>query len=116
MLNLPDGVIPAARQIVQICLAEISSEGKLQEVADGPDDFVGQVATGILADCLRSHQLKLEMIERWTMEIVAHLFHAHGRCACGHVLRSAREQAELQCIECRLVLLAENSLRSEFIR
>lgn len=104
MLDLPDRhVIPMAREIVQICLQEIAAEGRLHTVQ--LDDFVGQLATGLLAECLQSHQLRLEMVERWAMEMIAHLFHTHGRCVCGHVLRSPREDAEQQCIECRVMLL-----------
>jgi hypothetical protein len=106
MLDLHDReIIPTARRIVQICLEEIAAEGQLLTIALRPDDFVGQLATGMLADCLQSHQLKLEMIERWSMEIAAYLLHACGRCACGHVLRSDREYAELHCMECRVMLL-----------
>jgi hypothetical protein len=104
MLDFPDqSVIPVAREIVQICLQEIAEEGRLHTLQ--LDDFVGQLATGLLADCLRSHHLKLEMIERWTMEMVARMHHGQCQCACGHVLRSPREDAEQQCIECRVMLL-----------
>jgi hypothetical protein len=108
MLELPDHhVIPMAREIVQICLQEIAAEGRLHALQ--LDDFVGQLATGLLADCLQSHQLKLEMIERWTMEAAAHLFHAHGQCVCGHMLRSDRERTKQQCIECRVMLLMHDT-------
>jgi hypothetical protein len=104
MLELPDqSVIPMAREIVQICLQEIAAEGRLHTLQ--LDDFVGQLATGLLVDCLRSHHLKLEMIERWTMEMVARLHHKQCRCTCGHVLRSDRERTKQQCMECRVMLL-----------
>ena len=108
MLNLPNhDVIDTARGIVQVCLEEIAAEGKLQEVAERQDDFVGQIAIGLLADCLKHNLLNLEMIERWTQETVAQLHHIHHRCACGHLLHSSRERTELQCMECRLVLLID---------
>lgn len=114
MLKLPDhGVIPAARQIVQTCLAEIAGEGELHTVAQRQDDFVGQIAIGLLADCLKHDLIKLEMIERWTAETVAQLHHVLGRCACGHLLRSEQERADLRCIECRLVLLMSDDLCKE---
>jgi hypothetical protein len=106
VFKLPDhGVIPAARQIVQTCLAEIAGEGELHTVAQRQDDFVGQIAIGLLADCLKHDLIKLEMIERWTAETVAQLHHLHCRCACGHLLRNDRERTEQRCMECRLMLL-----------
>lgn len=115
MLNLPDhDVIATARGIVQLCLAEISSEGQLHTVAARQDDFVGQIAIGLLADCLKHDLIKLEMIERWAQETIAHLHHVHDRCACGHLLRTEQERADLRCIECRLVLLMSDDLCKEW--
>lgn len=31
--------------------------------------------------------------------------HQDNQCACGHLLRSDRERAEMRCIECRVTLL-----------
>src|ERR1019366_2456324 len=109
MLKLPDrNIISLARQVTKICLEEIAAAGRLHLVVAQPDDFIGELATGMLADCLQAHQLKLEMLERWTQEIVSQMHHA-----CGHVLRSERERAELRCMECRLTLLMRDVLVSE---